>query len=90
MRAAVGLANPFDALHRGGLSRSVGPDQSKDFPLVDLERRLLDGHGFAVGLADSGDFNDWMHGVFLIIADALTRMPSVKCNSSYQIRIPGE
>ena len=63
--AAVGLANPFDALHRGGLSCTVGPDQSEDLPLIDLERRLLDGDGFAVGLADSRDFNDWMHGVFL-------------------------
>lgn len=62
--ATVGFAYPFDALHRSGFSCSVRPDQSKDLSLADLERRLLDGHCFAIGLADSGDFNDWMHVFF--------------------------
>src|ERR1017187_1429189 len=32
---AVGLAQPFDALHCGGFSCSVGSDQTEDLPFVD-------------------------------------------------------
>ena len=39
-----------------------GPISPKISPSIDLERRFRNGHGFAVGFADSGDFDDWMHG----------------------------
>jgi hypothetical protein len=61
-------ANPFDTLHRGSFSCPVRPNQSEDL-LVDLERRLLDGDGFATGFADFGDLYDWMHVAFLRIAE---------------------
>src|ERR1700723_897014 len=59
--AAIGLAQSFDALHCGGLSRSVGADQTKDLPFVDFKRCILNGYGRTVGLADAGDLNDWSH-----------------------------
>ena len=55
-----GVRRPFDALHRGGLAGAVGPDQTEDLAVVDLERHVVDGHRPAVGLADAGDLNDWM------------------------------
>ncbi len=58
----VGFAHALDALHRGRLARAVGPDQAEDLAFEDFERSFVDGHGFAVGLADAGDLNDWRHG----------------------------
>src|SRR5580658_3222666 len=59
--APVGLAKPFDALHGGGLSGAIGPDQAEDLTLEDFERCLLDGYGLAIGLADAGYLDDWRH-----------------------------
>jgi hypothetical protein len=56
-------AQPFDALHRGGLSSAVGADQTKNLALAYLQRHLIDSHRAAVGLANSGDLNDWTHVV---------------------------
>jgi hypothetical protein len=51
----------LNALHCGGFSRAVRPNQAEDLAVVDLERNLVDSHDLAVRLADSGDANDWMH-----------------------------
>ncbi len=62
--AAVDLADALDALHGGGLAGPVGADQAEDFAFADLERSVADRHGFAVGLAQVGGFDDGLgrHG----------------------------
>lgn len=49
--AAIGRAKALDALHRGGLSGAVGPDQPENLAVFDLERDVVDRHGRAVDLA---------------------------------------
>ena len=60
--AAVGRAQPFDALHRGGLAGAVGADEAEDLALVDVEAHTVDRDGAAVGLAEILDADDGVAG----------------------------
>jgi hypothetical protein len=59
---AVGFAQALDALHGGGFAGAVGTYEAEDLAFQHLERSLCDSHGAAIGLADTGYFNDWRHG----------------------------
>src|SRR5215469_16409161 len=60
--APVGSAKTLDALHGSGLSRAVGPDETKDLAFVYFERHFIDSHRRAVSLANSRNLNDWTRG----------------------------
>ena len=59
--ALVGLDQPQDQLHGGGLSRAVGPQEAVDAALRHFHVQTVHGVGRAVALGEGGGFDGCFH-----------------------------
>jgi len=55
--ALVGVAQPLEDLHGGGLAGAVGSEDAEDLVLADVEGDAVDGHDLAVALAEILDLD---------------------------------
>ena len=62
MRSRVGVAQPLEALDRGGLASAVGPEDPEDLASPNLEGDAVDRARGPVGLAQLVDDDDLLHG----------------------------
>ena len=86
--AAIGLAQSLNALHCGGFSGAVWPDQAEDLTLVYFKRGLGYSDRPAVAFADTGYLDDRAH---LVCGESPGLMRSLyQCPSARRVHFPLE